>query len=133
MAEDPAARPLVDELCARRREAGELGADVVDLERDVMHARASLGEELADRGIGTASSEQLDPALADAEERDVGTLLVQRLPELDLGAEQEPVRLHRPLEVLDRDPDVVEAADRHPGDATGGQFPSGRASARSAP
>jgi hypothetical protein len=129
--EDAASRPLVDELCSCRRKAGELGTHVVDLERDVMHARASLREELADRSIGTASREQLDATLADAEKRNVGTLVLEGLPELHLGAEQAAVRLDRPLEVVDCDPDVVEAADGHPGDATGGQFLSGRANARS--
>jgi hypothetical protein len=121
--EDAAPRLLVDELRAGRREAGEFGGDIGDLERDVMQPRTSLGEELADGRVGASRREQLDPTLAEEEKCDLGTLVVQGLPELDLSTEQPPVRLDRPIEVVDRDPDVVDAADRHPGDATGGRFP----------
>jgi hypothetical protein len=121
--EDAAPRLLVHEFGAGSRKAGELGADVVHLECDVMQARTTLGEEFADRGIRAARSEQLDSAFTQAEKDDLGTLFFQRLPELHLGTEQPPVRLYRPVEIVDRDPDVVDAADRHAGDATGGRFP----------
>ena len=123
--EDAAPRPLVDELCPRRCEAGELGADVVDLEREVVHALPSPGEELADRGLRTPRGHQLDAAVAETEEGDVGALIIEGLAKLDLRAEEAPVGLDRLLEVLDRDPDVVETANRHPGDATGRAVPLG--------
>ena len=121
--EDASPRPLVDELCAARRETGELGGDVVDLERNVMQARPSLGEELADGRVRASRCKQLDAITAEAEKGNLGTLVVEGLTELDLGTEQPPVGVDRTIEVVDRDPDVVDAADRHPGDATGGRFP----------
>jgi hypothetical protein len=122
-AQDPPPRPLVDELRPSGREAGELGADVVDFERHVMQPRAPVGEELPDRGFRTLRRQQLDSTVTDAEECDIGTLLVHGLAQLDLGAEQAPVRLDCPLEVVDRDPDVMEPADRHAGDATARSAP----------
>ena len=116
--EDAPPRALVDELRSRSREPGELKADVVDLERDVVHPRAPLGEKLPHGGLRTARREKLDAAVSETEQCDIGPLLVDRLAKLDLGPEETPVSLDRLLEVLDRDPDVVEPADRHAGDAT---------------
>jgi hypothetical protein len=122
--EDAAPRLLVHELGAGGRKASELGADIVHLECDVMQTGTALGEELADGGVRAARGEQLDSALTEAKEHDLGPLFLQGLPELYLGAEQPPVRVDRLLEVVDRDTDVVDAADRHAGDATGVAVPS---------
>jgi len=48
---------LVDELGPRSSEARKLDADVGDLESDVVHACAPLGEELADGGVRTVRGE----------------------------------------------------------------------------
>jgi hypothetical protein len=117
-AEDAPPRPLVDEGGPFGRQTGELEPDVVDLEGDVMHAGTALGEKLPDRSIRPVRGEQLASAVADPEERDVGSLLVNRFAQLDLGSEEPPIRLDRVLEIVDRDADVMEAAYRHPGDAT---------------
>src|SRR5262249_5758682 len=98
---------------ADRRETGELGLDVLDLERDVVHAGTAPRQELADRRLGPMRREQLDAAPADTEEGDVRALVGQRLSVLDLGAEQPGVRLDRLLEIPNRDPDVMDTGDRH--------------------
>jgi hypothetical protein len=46
-AEEPAARPLVDELGARGGEVVERVGDALDLLGDVVHAGAAAGEEPA--------------------------------------------------------------------------------------
>jgi hypothetical protein len=123
--EDAAPRPLVDELGPGRRKAGEFRANVVDLEREVVHALPAPGKELADRGLRAPRRHQLDAALTEAEERDVSPLIIEGLAELDLRTEEALVGLDRLLEILDRDPDVVETANGHPGDATGRAVPLG--------
>jgi len=120
VAEDPPPRLLVDELRTCGGEPGELLRHVVDLHREVVHPRSPLREELADRCVGSARSEQLHPACAEAHEHDVGALVVEPLAVLDLRAEEAPVRLDRTLEVIDGDPDVVDPARRHAADRTDG-------------
>ena len=67
---------LVDQLGAVGPQPVELGADVVDLERDVVHARAALREERPDGRVGAERREQLDPALADAQRRRLDALVL---------------------------------------------------------
>ena len=55
--EEAAAGLLVDQLGAAGGEPGELVGDVVDLERNVVHAGPALGEELPDRRIGAERRE----------------------------------------------------------------------------
>src|SRR5512146_339252 len=50
-AEHASPRRVVDQLCPFLGEVRERRADVVDLVRDVMHPRASLVEEPADRSV----------------------------------------------------------------------------------
>lgn len=118
--EQASTRPLVDEFRPGGREAGKLGADVRDLEGEVMQARAAVGEEPPDGGVRTVRRQQLDATLPDAEKRDVGPLVCHGLAMLDLRPEKEPVRLDSLFEVRDGDADVMEAVYRHPSDATGG-------------
>jgi len=118
--EDPSPRPLVHELGAGGGKARQLLRDVVDLDREVVHPGAPLGQELPHRRFGPTGGEELDPAAADPEERNVETVVVEPLPMLDLGPEEAAVRLDRGLEILDGDPDVVDPARRHAGDRTGG-------------
>ena len=56
-AEETPTWPLVDELGPRSNETRELGADVVDLESEVVHPCAPLGEELPDGGVRTVRGE----------------------------------------------------------------------------
>ena len=81
--EEPAARCVVDQLGALGPQPGELCADVVDLERDVVHAGAAFREETSDRRVGPERAEQLDPALADAERRRLDALVLDALAVLE--------------------------------------------------
>ena len=65
---------LVDQLGALRGQPLELGRDVVDLEGDVVHPRAAPLEEPADRRVGIERGEQLDPVVADAQQRRLDAL-----------------------------------------------------------
>src|SRR5262245_18362057 len=87
-AEEPPARPCVDQLCALGGELVESGADVVDLEGDVMHSGAPLREELADRRVVAERGQELHPVGADAQRRCLDALLLERLAVLELGTEQ---------------------------------------------
>src|SRR5439155_22155576 len=60
-AEEPAARPLVDQLRALRGARAQRLAHVVDLVRHVMHAGTALGEKLADGRLVSERGQQLDP------------------------------------------------------------------------
>lgn len=66
----PGAAPRrgVDRLDAGRAEGGEGGVDVVDLDRDVVEARAALLEKAPDRSVGRRRLEQLEEDTAEAVE-----------------------------------------------------------------
>ena len=106
-AEHAAARRLVDQLGARVGEMRKGSADVVHLVRDVMHPRASLGEETADRRVVSERAEQLEAALADPDRRGLHTLLLDPRAMLEPGAEKPLVRVERAVEILDRETDMV--------------------------
>ena len=112
-AEGAAARRLVDQLGAVAGEPLELRADVVDLERDVVHPRPALGEELPDRRLRAERPEQLDAAAADAHRHGLDALVGDRLALLELGAEEALVALDGLVEVGDRDAEVVDAGRGH--------------------
>jgi len=109
-AEEPAPGALVDELDAVPRQAVELGPDVGDLERDVVHPGTALGEELPHRRVGTESGQELDPSVPDTEGGRLDALLDEPLAVLELRAEEAAVRRDRCVEILDGDPDVMDAA-----------------------
>jgi hypothetical protein len=109
-AEHAAARRLVDQLGAGVRELREGGADVLDLVGDVVHPRAALREEAADGRVLVEGSQQLEPALSDANERRLDALLVHTLAMLDPGTEEALVRVERAVEILDRQADVMHRA-----------------------
>ena len=91
-AEEPASRARVDQFGPIGGELVEGGADVVDLECDVMHPGAPLREELADRRVLAKCSQQLDPVRTDAQRRRLDALLLERLAVLELGPEEPVVR-----------------------------------------
>ena len=111
-AEHTAARRIVDQLGARIREMGERGADVVDLVRDVVHPRPALREEAADRGVRPECAQQLEPALADPDERSLDALLLDARALFQLGPKETLVRVERAVEILDRETDVMHRARR---------------------
>jgi len=118
-AEEAGPRPPVDELRPAGRQPLELRGDVVDREREVVHARAASGDEPSDRGVRAERREQLDPALAEAEERHLDAVLLEHLAVLEHRAEEPAVGGDGAVEVVDRDPNVVDARRAHAADASG--------------
>lgn len=86
--EEPAPGALVDQLGAIGRKLVERGADVRDLERDVVHAGPAAGEELADRRIVAEGGEQLDAVGADPQTGRLDTLIGNGLAMLEPRAEE---------------------------------------------
>ena len=108
----------VDQLRAMVRELRDRGSHVVDLVRDVVHARAALGEELPDGRIGAERGEQLDPAFADTNRCGLDALVVHTRTVLEAAAEEALVRTHCLVEVGDGNAHVMNSSCFHPGDAT---------------
>ena len=117
-AEQPLARSLVDQVRTRTRELRKRGVQVAHLERNVVHARAALGEEAADRGIGAKRLEQFNATVTDAERRRADTLLFDCRAVLDLRAEQSLVRRDRLVEVFNGNTEMMNTARVHAADAT---------------
>src|SRR6185503_13090345 len=116
--EEPGPGLRVDQAGALGAQAGELGRDVVDLEGDVVHARAALRDEPADRRVRAEWAQELDPARAGVKRRRLDALRLERLPILEAGAEESLVDEEGRVEVGDGDPDVVDPAHRHAAQAT---------------
>ena len=110
--------PFVDQLGAGARELGQGGSQIAHFVGDVMHARAALREEAADRCVLAKRFEQLDSAVADPQRCGPHTLIVDRRGMLDLGAEETFVGLNGGIEIYDRHSKVMNAARLHAGDAT---------------
>jgi hypothetical protein len=114
-AEHAVPRRLVDQLRTGLGQVRQCGADVVDLVRDVMHAGAPLRQEAAHRRVLGERSEQLEPALADADRGGLDALLLDARTLLEPGAEEALVRVERAVEILDRETDMMDRARRlHP-------------------
>jgi hypothetical protein len=109
-AEHAAPRRLVDQLGAGFREVREGGADVVDLVRHVVHTRAALREEAADRRVLAECTQQFEAALADADGSCLDTLLVHPRALLEPRAEEALIGVERAVEILDRETHMVDGA-----------------------
>jgi hypothetical protein len=90
----------------------ECRAEIVDLVGDVVHSRASLREETADRRVLAERAEQLQPALADPDRSRLDSLFLDEGPLLEPRTEEALVRLQRPIEILDGETDVMHRARR---------------------
>src|SRR5207245_861373 len=86
--EEAPPRYFVDQLSALGAQAAELGAEIVDVEGDVVQARPALGEELPDRRLGPEGPEQLDPAPTHMQRRCLDALLLDGLAMLERRAEE---------------------------------------------
>src|SRR5436190_21703367 len=117
-AEQAPTRLVVHELDSFRRQLVDRGAHVVYLVGDVVHTRPALGQELADRRLLAQGGQELDASLAYFERRGLDALVGDGLAVLEARAEQLLVRRHGLVEVLDGDPEVVDPAGLHAGDAT---------------
>jgi len=111
-------RYQIDELRSRRVEIAECPVDVVGRKRNVMHARTALRQKTPDRRVVACGHEQLDAALAHAERDGIDALALQRVSMLDTRTEQSLPGLDRLVEIGDRDPEVMDAADVHAADRT---------------
>jgi len=128
--EEPAPGSFVDQLRAAGSKLVEGRADVLDLVRDVVHARAARGEKFADRRLVTERGEQLDAVGADPQRRRLDALVRNGLAMLEPRAEEPLVGRQRLLEVLDGDTEVMNPARLHAADAircssVGGDDPHG--------
>src|SRR4051812_39562234 len=85
--EHAAPRAGVDQLDALLGQTRECRLDVVDRIRDVMHARASLREELTDGRVLAERCEQLDATVAETYRRCLDALLLDPLAMLEAAAE----------------------------------------------
>jgi len=117
--EEAAARHTVDELSPCGLELLERRAEIVGLERHVVHARAPLGEETADRRVLTGRREELDATRPDEHRRRLDALIGDRRAVLEPGLEEMLVRRDRLVEVAHRHAEVMDAA--HRSDAIGGE------------
>jgi hypothetical protein len=111
-AEHTVPRRLVDQLGAGLREVRESRADVLDLVRHVVHARAPLCKETANGGVLSKRAQQFEPALADADRGGFHALLLHARTMLEPGAEEPLVGVQCAVEILDRQADVMYGAGR---------------------
>jgi hypothetical protein len=86
-AEEPLPWVLVYQLGACLSEGSELGSDISDLIRNVMHSRPALREEATNRRVIPGRGKQLDPAFSDPDRRRLDSLVRDRGPMLERGAE----------------------------------------------
>jgi hypothetical protein len=107
------ARLLVDELCSCSGKSGDRGLGIRYVEREVVHSRPAGREEPADGRVVAERRKQLDEARADPQKDGLHALRLERLPVLDLGAEQSAIRFHRVVEAFDGYRDVVQSLDLH--------------------
>jgi hypothetical protein len=84
----------------------------------VVHPRAALGEELADRSLHAERCHQLDAALADPDRDRLDALVRERPAMLDAGAEEPLVGPDCVVEVFDCDAEVMDPQGLHGPDAT---------------
>jgi len=84
----------------------------------VVHPGAALCDEAPDGRVLTCRGEKLDAIGADEHRGRLDSLFGERLPALQRAAEDLDVRHKRPVEVVDRDADVMDAERFHAADAT---------------
>jgi hypothetical protein len=108
--EHAAARRCIDQLGSGLCELGERGPDVADLVGDVVHAGSPPRDEAADGRVLVERFQQLDTTLAETHQRGLDTLLLDARAVLEAGTEQPSVRIEGSIEILDREPDVMDGA-----------------------
>ena len=111
MSREPGPRGVVDQARPLFAEVLERVLDVVDAVGDVVDAGTSTGQRAPDGGLGPERAEQLDERRADPEQDLLHPLVVDALAMRGLDAEEAPILLDRPFQVLDRDADVVDLGE----------------------
>ena len=112
-AEQALSRLAVDELDAGRCQRVELGLDIGDLERDVVHPCAALRDEPANRRVRPECPQELDAPVAHQQRGRFDTLLLDGLAVLQRPSEEPLVRLDRLVEIHDRNAEMVDSAGGH--------------------
>ncbi len=107
-AEEAVPRPLVDQFGAFFSETCQLVTDVVDLERNVMHPRAALGEELSYGRLGPERRQQFDAPIADKHRGSLDPLVGDRFSVLELCAEEPLVGGDRLIEIFHGNAQVMD-------------------------
>ena len=110
---------LVNQVRACARKLCECCLEIADLVGHVMHSGPSLRNEAADGRVFPEWLEQLDAALADTDRRCPDSLISYGRAVLDLRAEEPLVGREGRIEVLDRDPQMVDPPRVHASDAIG--------------
>jgi len=110
-AADADPRPLVDQLESRASRGLERRLDVIRAISHVVEAGSAPREELPDGRVRCERPQELDVALADAEQHGLDALLLDHLSVLERQAEAVAVQRERLVEVLDGDADVVDASE----------------------
>jgi hypothetical protein len=106
-------RFLVDQLDALLGELVQLSPKILDLVCDVVHPGSTVREELPDRCFVGEGGDELDPAVPEANGSSLHALGLDGVAPLDLSAQQALVRVDRLVEILDRDPQVVNPLRAH--------------------
>lgn len=110
---EPRSRLAIDQLGSAGREVVESRRQILDLEGDVMHPRAALGEEPPHRRLLAQSGEQLDTVVTHPHRGGSHPLLLHRLAMLERRPEQPLVGLDRAVEVLHGHSEMVDCARIH--------------------
>ena len=108
--EHAVSRSLVDQLGACFREVREHGPQIVYLVGHVVHPGPALREESSHRRVVGERAQKLEPAVADTDRSGLDTLLLDPRAMLEPRPEETLVGVECPVEVLDRQADVVHRA-----------------------
>jgi diacylglycerol kinase (ATP) len=114
---DAAPRRLVDQPHPGRPQRVERAGHVVDPVGHMVEAGTPPGQEAADRCVLAEGGEQLHVALADVEQRGLHALVGQPLAVHERHAVRVAVNRDGGVQILDRDTDVIDAAE-HGGECT---------------
>lgn len=101
----------IDELEASLPSVLHCFFDMRHCKSDVVKTRSSFSDELADRGIVSQCSHQLELIIAHTQKCRFETFLLVRLAVSELGSKQILIERDRLVEIRDRDPDVMNLHD----------------------
>ncbi len=110
---------MVDQADTAGSQALELALDIVDVVGDVMEPGALSGQEAAHGALVGERPQQLDVALTYIEQDPLDALFGHRLAVNHRQAERVTVKGERRLQVLDDNPDVIDAPEHGDQDTRG--------------
>src|SRR4029077_14709581 len=106
----PRPRHRIEQLGAAIGGLLEGGPDIVAGVRDVVDGFAAILQELLHTGIRIERHDQLDPALADRDHRDLDAFALEPLASRRAQPQPALVDPNRLVEIADGDPDMVDPA-----------------------